>query len=107
MRQSRRNCRGETLAETLVSLAVIGCAVTLLASLMGAAGRIHMETRTRDQAFLEEASEAETRQGPEQGRGTLEVLDTATGDVLQRLDVILYGGSNLVSFQAADGEGGP
>lgn len=95
--------KGETLAETLASLAIAAVSAVLAAVMLTAAYQINLRSRAADAEFYSELSAAEDETKEPIGRIRVIISEKNTVDMSKRveIDADLYGGSSLRSYSAA------
>ena len=97
-----RSKSGETLAEVLVAMLIIAISTMLLVVMTNTAGSIDISTRKRDKVFYEELTRAETHtvaagETAENGKIIIKDADGTGSD--QEIDVTVYGGRGLISYE--------
>ena len=103
IRKKLRSRRGETLAETLVALLIIGLASAALAAMIGAA--VHMSTASikRDNELRAAVTALETGTGTETTAGTVKV---SVGGAEQDVTVIYESAGDGMLYAYHKGGGG-
>ena len=76
MQGKLRSQKGETLTETLVGVLLVALASVVLAAMIGAACRMNIKAKVRDEALYAEITAAESRTGGETGSVTVKVDGT-------------------------------
>ena len=76
MQGKLRSQKGETLTETLVGVLLVALASVGLAAMIGAACRMNIRAKVRDEALYAEITAAESRTGGETGSVTVKVDGT-------------------------------
>ena len=76
MQGKLRSQKGETLTETLVGVLLVALASVVLAAMIGAACRMNIRAKVRDEALYAEITAAENRTGGETGSVTVKVDGT-------------------------------
>ena len=76
MQGKLRSQKGETLTETLVGVLLVALASVVLAAMIGAACRMNIRAKARDEALYTEITAAERRTGEETGSVTVKVDGT-------------------------------
>ena len=95
---------GETLAEVLVALLVIGMASLVLAVMVTTAGRMDSSVRQRDILFAEDLEKAEQKSEVRDDAGHITVkADGGSNSVTVTYDVTFYGGHGLTSYEEKGG----
>ncbi len=99
--------RGETLAETLISMAVIVLAAALAAVMLTAAYRINLLAKSADEAYNSELSAAECQTGEPLGRekAVIKIKSSVSDAERVEAEIYVYGSDSLRSYSSA-GAGG-
>lgn len=95
--------RGETLAETLVSIAILGMSIALMLTMVMTSSKITQDTREKDEELMDELNAAE-QQAPDKKSDlpvdvTIEAVSGASGTI--KVPVYVYtedGEGTLVSY---------
>ena len=95
---------GETLAEVLVALLIIALSSMLLVVMMGTASGIDRQTRQREETFYKDLSNAETHTAEDGTPATGEIRIKTPDDETQTIQVTVYGGSGLTSYEKKAGD---
>lgn len=91
--------RGETLVEMLASILIAALAVALLFTCCMASVQMGGQARAADKRYYENLSAAEKRGEPLSGDAEVIVAKTDEPTVTQPVDVSLYGGDGMYSYQ--------
>ena len=102
-----RSQSGESLAEVLIAMLIIAISTMMMVVMFNTAGSIDIATRNRDETFYEELTHAETHttadgETAENGKVIIKDMDGSTTD--QEIDVTVYGGKGLASYESGGGE---
>ena len=97
-----RSHSGETLAEVLVALLIIALSSMLLLVMINTASSMDIATRNRDKTFYEDLTRAETQ--PEENAESGTIIITDENDLEQTIDVKVYGGQGLASYEKAESD---
>ena len=98
---------GETLAEVLIALLIVALSGMLLAVMVSTASAMDRQTRARDELFYKDLSHAETHtveDGAPAGTGRI-VIEIDGTDTSAAVDVSVYGGNGLTSYEKKAGDG--
>lgn len=91
--------RGETLVEMLASILIAALAVALLFTCCMASVQMGGQARAADERYYDNLSAAEKREAPLSGDAKVIVAKTDEPTVTQPVDVSLYGGDGMYSYQ--------
>lgn len=91
--------RGETLVEMLASILIAALAVALLFTCCMASVQMGRQARAADERYYENLSAAEKRGEPLVGDAEVIVAKADEPTVTQPVDVSLYGGDGMYSYQ--------
>lgn len=100
--RKRKDSRGETLVEMLASILIAALSVALLFTCCMTAAAMGRDTREADGRYYEALSAAEEKAGKE-GESSVTVKGNGTEDTI---DVFLYGGEEMYSYQKGAASGG-
>ena len=90
-----RSTRGETLAETLVSIAILGLSITLMLTMIATSAQITKKTRDKDQELVTELDAAEKQIVPFKENVTVTITGTGSTSGSAEVTVDLYADSTL------------
>lgn len=95
MAHKLKDSRGETLVELLASILIAALSVAVLFTCCLASTEMGRKTRDADKVYYEALSDAEAR--------TMEIetgkVTVANGSTSQPIDVSIYGGDEMYSYQ--------
>lgn len=101
--------RGETLAEVLIALLVLGLSTVMLAGMLNTAGQLSADAQKRDEAFVQALNEMEERSPTEIRTETgKKVTIEENGMTKCTIDVTVYTNGRMTAYILPDegGEGG-
>lgn len=103
-----RSTRGETLAETLVSIVILGLSIALMLTMVMTSTQITKQTRDADEALMKELNAAEMQDGEhpyKSGKVTIKGIKSTSGSITVNVDLFADAADNenpLISYKPTD-----